>query len=200
MIDSNSTLNGPLSLLIEKKSCLRIGKNVRIQNNVVINVSNNSLLVIDDFVVIEENTRIFARSNSRIGKKTFIAKGTSIFSREGLNGKFEIGPNCGIGDNTIIDTSASVIIGSTVAIGANCIIYTHEHEHNDLNLAAWKGKITCENVQIQSNSWVGSRVTILPGVNINEGSIIGAGSLVNKSIPKLEIWAGSPARMLKRRD
>jgi maltose O-acetyltransferase len=55
-------------------------------------------------------------------------------------------------------------------------------------------------VNISHHVWIASGVTILPSVTIGEGAVVGAASVVSKSIPPLEIWAGTPARFIRRRD
>jgi acetyltransferase-like isoleucine patch superfamily enzyme len=52
-------------------------------------------------------------------------------------------------------------------------------------------------VRIEKGCWIGEKVIILPGVNIGERSIIGAGSVVTKSIPAYSIAVGNPARVIK---
>lgn len=54
------------------------------------------------------------------------------------------------------------------------------------------------NVEIGEYCWIGEKVMILPGVTIGDWCIIGAGSVVNKSIPSYSIAAGNPAKVIKR--
>ncbi|WP_179333442.1 acyltransferase [Winogradskyella costae] len=198
-IGSDSEIYGPLQLKVQNGSVLKIGKGVQIHKNVQISVSNNSTFVIEDYSRIESNSRIFINKDSKIGKDSFIASDVSIFSREGLKAAIFIGEGCGVGNGTILDVSADIEIGDKVAIGPNCTIYTHDHDYTDINVPAWKGELLKGEVVIGSNSWIGSSVTILHSVRIGEGSIVGSGSMVNKSIPEMELWAGTPAKKLKSR-
>ena len=54
-------------------------------------------------------------------------------------------------------------------------------------------------MHIGSDCWIGVGSTILKGVNIGDGSVIAAGSIVTKSIPSFEIWGGNPAKFIKKR-
>jgi putative colanic acid biosynthesis acetyltransferase WcaF len=55
-------------------------------------------------------------------------------------------------------------------------------------------------VVIGHHAWIASDVTILPSVIVGEGAVIGASSVVHKPVPSLEIWAGVPARFIKKRN
>jgi len=55
-------------------------------------------------------------------------------------------------------------------------------------------------VVIGNDVWIGDRVMILPGIQIGNGAIVGAGSVVTHSIPDYAIAAGNPARIIKYRD
>ena len=52
---------------------------------------------------------------------------------------------------------------------------------------------------IGNDVWIGNRVMIRAGVSIGDGSIVGMGSVVTKDIGDYEIWAGNPARMIRKR-
>ncbi|EJT6165213.1 hypothetical protein N2W22_001681 [Clostridium perfringens] len=56
-----------------------------------------------------------------------------------------------------------------------------------------------QNIVIKNNVWIGLNSIILGNVTIEEGAIIGAGSVVTKNVGKNEIWAGNPAKFIKRR-
>lgn len=52
---------------------------------------------------------------------------------------------------------------------------------------------------IGNDVWIGIRAIILPGVNVHDGAVIGAGRVVTKDVGPYEIWAGNPARMIRKR-
>ena len=56
----------------------------------------------------------------------------------------------------------------------------------------------CAPVVIEDNVFIGARCIILKGVTIGENSVVGAGSVVTKSIPANEIWAGNPAKFIRK--
>ncbi|KKL81583.1 hypothetical protein LCGC14_1993350, partial [marine sediment metagenome] len=57
-----------------------------------------------------------------------------------------------------------------------------------------------EKIVIEDDATIGSGATILPGVNIGENAVVGAGAVVTKSVPHRAVVAGNPARILRYRD
>lgn len=107
-----------------------------------------------------------------------------------------LGENCFINFNCTILDEANVSIGSNAFIGPNVSIYTACHplhpEHRN-TCVEW-----AEPVTIGNNVWIGGSVTILPGVEIGDNVVIGAGAVVTKSFPSNVVIAGSPAGIIKR--
>lgn len=108
----------------------------------------------------------------------------------------EIGENSFINHNSCFLDCAKIKIGKHCFIGPNCGFYTAIHplivEQRN------KGLETAKPITIKDNVWIGGDVTILPGVTIGEGSVIGAKSLVDKDIPSGVVAAGNPCRVIKR--
>lgn len=110
----------------------------------------------------------------------------------------EIGDNSGIGVNCEIN--GSVKIGKNVMMGPEVVIYTSNHSFKDINIPMNEQGYSLENpVEIEDDVWIGRRVIILDGVKIGKGSIIGAGSIVTKSIEPYSIVGGNPAKVIKSR-
>ena len=110
----------------------------------------------------------------------------------------EIGDFSGIGENSKIDVQ--VKIGKNVMMGPECYIYTRNHVFKDKNIPMIKqGFSEIRPVIVEDDVWIGSRVTILPGVRIKKGTVIGAGSVVTKDTPEYSICCGNPAVVKKMR-
>ena len=105
--------------------------------------------------------------------------------RNAIIGKHVVlGDFSGIGKNSYI--SDYVEIGKYVMMGPECFIYTRNHKFNSQDIPmCFQDFQNYRPVKIQDNVWIGGRVTILPGVKIGEGSIIGAGSVVTKNITEI---------------
>lgn len=115
------------------------------------------------------------------------------------NAKLYIGNSVGISNSTIFCTK-SIEIHDCVKIGGGCRIWDTYHHSNDANdrLAIPEKKPVSGNVVLNKGCWLGADVLILPNVEIGENSVVGAASVVTKSIPSNEIWAGNPARFVRK--
>ena len=92
-----------------------------------------------------------------------------------------------------------VIIGDRCALATNITIIADSNPNNSL-LKDLKGVENCvfsKPVILESDVWVGANAIILGGVRIAEGSIIGAGALVNKDTEPYSVYAGVPIRKLR---
>ena len=67
------------------------------------------------------------------------------------------------------------------------------------NLKINKRPVTTKEIILEEDVWIGTSCVILQGVNIGKGSIVAAGSVLNKSIPSYEVWADVPALFIKKR-
>lgn len=111
----------------------------------------------------------------------------------------DCGKNIKIGKNVFINAccrfqdQGGIEIGDGSLIGHNTTIATLNHDFNPLK----RQNLTPSPVKIGKNVWIGSDCTILPGVEIGDGAIIGAGSVVTKFIPQNVIAVGNPARVIK---
>ena len=85
-------------------------------------------------------------------------------------------------------------------IGPRCIIYTRNHAFERTDIPMFRqGMSETKPVVINDDVWIGARVTILPGVTVGKGAIIGAGSVVTKNIPEYAIVGGISAKVIKFR-
>lgn len=120
-----------------------------------------------------------------------------IVSKEGV---LKIGNNVGMSSSAFV-CFKSITVGNNVLIGGNVVIYdTDFHSLSKEIRKNWiedKQAMECKEVIIGNDVFIGAHSTILKGVKIGDGSIIGAGSVVSKSIPENEIWAGNPAKFIK---
>lgn len=142
----------------------------------------------------------------------FILNNGARYSDSGLNGKcrievrdtgiLTIGDNVGMSDVTIT-CYEKITIGNNILLGVGTQIRdTDNHSLNPqdrLNGLDWINKKNSP-IVIKDNVFIGAYSTILKGVTIGENAIIGACSVVTKDVAADEIWAGNPARFIKKTD
>lgn len=127
----------------------------------------------------------------------------------GHGGRIEIGCNCFIGEDTRIWSASSIAIGDRVLISHGVNIHdTNSHSASASRRAQHFNDIFSKGhpttlpdvptrpIVICNDAWIGFNATVLKGVTIGEGSIVGACSLVTKDVPPFTVVAGSPARVV----
>lgn len=109
-----------------------------------------------------------------------------------------IGNNVSINRNTVI--RGYFKIGNDVAIAPNCTIIgaNHNFQRTDIVIKQ-QGVSNRGGIIIEDDVWIGANCVVLDGVTIGKGSVIGAGSIVTKSIPPFSIAVGNPCKVIKSR-
>ena len=103
--------------------------------------------------------------------------------------------------NTAIVSDTLVSIGEYTNIGAGTCIYdTDFHSLNPQERLNGDNRVKTSPVIIGKRVFIGGHTIILKGVSIGDEAVIGAGSVVTKNVPSREIWAGNPARFIKKMD
>lgn len=137
----------------------------------------------------------------------------AMIKRHGKNFKFgpnvvlynykeiSVGDNVFIGDGTVIGGNVPVTIGNNVMFGPEVMIRGGDHNFSVVGLPMAKVKSGGINlpVLIEDDVWIGARATILKGVRIGEGSVVGAASVVTKNVPPYTINVGNPSKPLRCR-
>lgn len=104
-----------------------------------------------------------------------------------------IGKGCFIQQCCTFFGRGGITIGNDVFIGPKVNLITINHDPNPDNRSATYGRP----IVIEDKVWIGINSTILPGVRIGYGAIVGAGSVVTKDVPAMTVVAGNPARIIK---
>ena len=126
-----------------------------------------------------------------IGSGTHIFMGARFDSRRG----FRIGKNSIVNEDCRLDNRGGLTIGDCVSISAETVILTADH---DVQSATFEGRN--RPVEIGDYAFIGTRTTILPGVRIGRGAVVGAGSVVSRDVAAYEIVAGVPAKTIGQRN
>lgn len=119
--------------------------------------------------------------------------------RFGTGRKIKIGDNSNLGHGCRI-IGGDVTFGNDVMMAPDVLIITENHEtSNPSKPMISQGQAQSRPVKIGNDVWIGARAIILPGVEINDHSIIGAGSVVTRNVPEYAVVGGNPARVIKFR-
>lgn len=109
----------------------------------------------------------------------------------------QIGQGTIIGDNAMLDARRGIVMGKHVNLSSNVSIYTEQHNYQDPLFRCSQERD--KNVEIGDRAWIGSNVTILPGVKIGEGAVCCAGCVVTKDVAPYTVVAGVPAKPIGER-
>ena len=121
-----------------------------------------------------------------IGRRSFFAGGGYI------NGaQLTVGDECFINREYYFDLSAPVTIGNRISIGTHAVFVTANHELGGESRRA--GIVAPQPIVIEDGAWIGTRVTILPGVTIGRGAVVASGAEVHRSVAPNTPVAGVPA-------
>ena len=114
----------------------------------------------------------------------------------------DCGKNIHIGRNVFINSNCSmqdqggIYIGDEVFIGHNVSLLTLNHNLNPQKRA----NLIPSPIYLEDHVWLGSNVTILPGVRVGKNSVVAAGAVVSKDVPANTVVGGIPAKIIKKID
>jgi acetyltransferase-like isoleucine patch superfamily enzyme len=134
----------------------------------------------------------------KVGKNAIIHN-VKFFNgyRKGFSG-LVIGNDCFIGDETMIDLADSVVLEDQVTLAERVLILSHTNVgFNDHPLQSYFPS-SARGIRIKRGAFIGSNVTILPGVTIGECAFVAAGSLVREDVPSWTLVAGVPAKVVRK--
>lgn len=127
---------------------------------------------------------------ARIGRGTSIGRGCTVLDIHRLR----VGADCSIGFRCMLDARGGILIDHDVVLASDTHIITGQHlVHSDTFEAEFRP------VRIADHAWIASRATVLPGVRIGRGGVVGAASLVRTDVDAMQMVAGVPARPVGER-
>jgi len=139
-------------------------------------------------------------SHSIIGPYCSISAGVSPDHDLGDRTVIRIGDRTVIGRNSSIAGHLDIELGDDIWTGPNVYITDENHGYEDVLEPIGRQFSEPRKVVIGSGSWLGTNVTVLPGVTIGEHVAVGAGAVVTRDIPAFSVAVGNPARVIRRYD
>lgn len=120
-----------------------------------------------------------------IGEGTTVGRGSTVFDIH----RIVLGTGCSLGFRCVLDARGGITIGDDVVLASDTQIITGQHIVNSDTFDALFAPVV-----IDDHVWVASRSTIVPGVHIGRGAVVGACSLVREDVEAMAVVAGVPAK------
>jgi acetyltransferase-like isoleucine patch superfamily enzyme len=159
-----------------KSKNIEIGSNVSVLGDIDLRNRENGKIRIHDNVSIDTSSR-------------FVAANDAVLT---------ISSGCKIGPYCIFNCGTDIFVGEDTLVAGFCYIQSSNHGINKNSLIKNQqhtyGKIT-----VGHDVWLGGHVSVLPGVSIGEGAVVGAKSVVTKNLPSYSISVGIPANVISER-
>jgi acetyltransferase-like isoleucine patch superfamily enzyme len=175
--ESNAGLVIGRNVMLRNPGKIHVGKNVTIDDNVLIDARGGAGVIISDETVINRNASLKAKTGSiKLGKRTNVGGGSVIVSYKGVE------------------------IGESVLIAGGCYINAGGY-----NIAASTQAMMEQGVQskkpivIKNDVWIATGAIVLDGIMIGNHAVIGAGAVVTEDVADYEVVAGVPARLIRSR-
>jgi len=159
------------------------------------NIGQNSYL--------DPSVQVLGWKNVKIGQNSVVSEDTwiNVNHRKPETFSLIIGNHCFIGRRNFFTSGNHIKIGDYCLTGIDCKFLGSGHVyHSPFVPYITSGTTEDGAIEIGANCWLGADVTILKGVKIGYGSIIGAATVVKQDVPPLSIVVGNPGRIIKRFD
>ena len=153
--------------------------------------------------MLAKSVRLLRPRYISIGRSSSIMKGCVLEACDEIGvPNFVIGDNISLGEYSHITCANRVVIGNGVLTGRYVLITDNAHGESTrdaLEIAPFDRKVYSKGeVVIGDNVWIGDKATILPGVHIGSGAIVGANSVVTRDVPAYAVVGGNPAIIIKQ--
>ena len=173
---------------------LFFGKNVQLLYRSNIRFGNN--------VNVSDNVKFsgLGKGNLKIGDNVSIGSFSQLIistSFNNIGAYIIVGNNVGMGEFAYIGGGGGSTIGDNTIIGQYFSMHPENHNFSNSDLLIREQGVTRKGIQVGVNCWIGSKVSILDGVNVGDNCVIAAGSVVTKSFPENSLIGGVPAKLLK---
>ena len=111
-----------------------------------------------------------------------------------------MGDHSSIGPYGFVGCSGKITIGKNVMFGPKCSLFAENHNFSDTKTSIKSQGVNQKGITVEDDCWIGSNVTILDGVTIGKGSVIGAGTLITKDVPAGSVVIDKRTKVIKSRE
>lgn len=131
----------------------------------------------------------------QIGNGTWLAGMPIITGPKEMHKRLVMGEEVWLNFGCVFDLGSSITVGSRVYFGHEVLLLTTTHEISTANQRA--GRHITKPIVIEDGVWLGARSTILPGVRVGQGAVVGAGAVVTKDVAPNTVVGGVPAKTIR---
>ena len=183
-------------LFLKRNKMSILGRNVTFFNTSKIQFGR--FLRLGDHVLLSAmgTSGIRLGNNVGIGAFSRLVVSTSL---NNLGDGIRIGSNVGIGEFSYLGGAGGLEIGDDCIIGQYFRCHPENHSFSSAEYPIRLQGVIRQGIKVGPDCWIGSKVTILDGVEIGAGCVIAAGAVVTRSFPQNSIIGGVPARFIKSR-
>ncbi len=162
---------------------------------------NPQRMVLGDRVAIDDYCLLDATGTGvggfRIGDDVIISRNSVIQAKSGV---VSLGNKVDVGCNVVLSSVNGITIGNSVLIAGNCYIGGGRYLCDRIDIPMMEQGVYSKGpILIGDDVWLGAGATVLDGVTIGRGCIIGAGALVTRDLPDYSVAVGVPAKIIKSR-
>lgn len=164
-----------------------------------VNLGNRKNIYIDKDVYIKDYCRILAGKKSasiKIGSRSVIHEFCILRT---FGGFIHLGKDCSLNPYCVVLGSGGVKIGNYVRIAPHTTIIAQQHKFDRSDIPIFSQGARGQGIVIKDDVWIGANSTLLDGITIGSGAIIGAGAVVTKNVESNSIVGGVPARLIRMR-
>lgn len=170
------------------------GQNITLRHPHKIRIGDQT--VIDDYAVLDGKGE--ANEGITIGKNAYIGRHSILSCKEG---SIHLDDYCNVSANCMILSETEVSLGKYCFLAGNCYLVAggnHSFDQPDVPIM-FQPSYSKGGIRIEDDCWLGAGATVLDGVTIGRGSVVGAGAVLTKPLPEYSIAVGSPARRIRDR-
>lgn len=164
-------------------SCLSVGNDVSLESNCFLHCLSERGVSIGHHTSLGRNVWLHCGGTPEANSRGF----------------FHIGDFSYIGPYSVMGAGGGIIVGDHVQMGPGVIITAENHRFDNPHMRIDEQEVWHQGVIIEDDCWIGGRVTILDGVHISKGCVVGAGAVVTRSLPPFVVAVGVPARPIGSR-
>lgn len=176
-------------LLIGKHVQITHGKHIKCGKNVKFEDYSEIHGLCSDGIIIGDNVTI---------SRGVMIRPSSYYGND-LGMGLVIGDNSSIGPYGYVGCSGKITIGNNVMFGPKCNLFAENHVFSDKESTIKSQGVKQKGIIVEEDCWIGSNVTILDGVTIGKGSVIGARTVVTRDIPPGSIVVDKRNKMIRER-